>query len=140
MEKLERKNEEPNMRNEIDEMKGRLVRIETAVFNHEEDLLILNNHRTRRSVSLSTPPPCNFRANCAFDFSNKSHEQHISKPPTSCSDLRKSGHVINGYYPVKTGENKIALVFCKFDLNRNSSPQPNIGIIIPYILPEILLK
>jgi len=73
-EKSGQENEEPYMRIAIDEMKGRLVRIETTIFNHEEDLMILNNHRSRRALSLSTPPPCNFRANCAFDFKNKSHD------------------------------------------------------------------
>jgi len=131
MEKLQQDKEEPNIRNVIDEMKDRLVRIETTIFNnHEEDLMILNHHRSRRAVSLSTPPPCNFRVNCAFDFKNKSHEEHISKPPTSCTDLRQSGHVINGYYPIKNRENKVALVFCNFNLNRNLSSQANIGMFL----------
>jgi len=116
---LEREKEEPNMGSTINEMEGRLVRIETTIFNHEEDLMILNNHRSRRAVSLPTLPPCNLKANCAFDFKDKSHEEHISKPPTSCMDLRKTGHVLNGYYPIKSGGNKIALVFCNFNSNRN---------------------
>ena len=118
-EKLQEAKEEPNVRNEIEEMKGRLVRIETTIFNHEEDLMILNNLRSRRAVSLSTLPPCNLKANCAFDFKDKSQEEHILKPPTSCMDLRKTGHILNGYYPIKNGGNKIALVFCNFNSNRN---------------------
>jgi len=121
------------MRNEIDEMKGRLVRIETTIFNnHEEDLMILNHHRSRRAVSLSTPPPCNFRVNCAFDFKNKSHEEHISKPPTSCMDLQKNGHVLNGYYPIKNGESRMSLVFCNFNLNRNFLSLQNTGTFFCY--------
>lgn len=107
-------------RGEMDEIKGRLTRIETVIFNHEVDVGMEINRRSRRDILVSTPLPCNSKVSCAFDFkdnkSNKTHQSEVSKSgPTSCTDLRKVGHGLSGYYPVKKG-NKIALAFCKFNL------------------------
>ena len=108
---------------EIDEMNGRLARIETTILDDGDSFKSQNHHnRPGRSISLSTIPPCNGNVKCAFDFKDNGHDEAISKPPTSCIDLQKSGHVLNGYYPIKiTEEKKIALVFCNFKFNGNLS-------------------
>ena len=120
-EKLPEERDIPNIRNKIDEINERLVRIETTVFNDGD-----NFNRPKRAISPSTTIPCNSQVNCAFDFKGSSHDEEISKPPTSCVDLQKSGHVLSGYYPVKTEEKKIALVFCNFQFSGNFS-SPNKG-------------
>lgn len=112
-------NDEFIKRNEFNEMKGRINRMETTLFNQEHDREYSTVHRSRRGISSPTPPPCNFKTSCAFDFKDKLHEENISKPPRSCMDLRKTGHVLNGYYPIKRTQ-KITLVFCNFDLDDNN--------------------
>ena len=93
----------------MDEMNQRLTRIETTFFNNNGyDWTIQNNHhRGQRAILSSTLPPCTSKLNCAFDFKdNKDRDEQISKPPSSCMDLRKNGHVLNGFYPLKKWQSK----------------------------------
>ena len=44
---------------------------------------------------------------------NCSGEKELSLP-SSCSDLSRIGHRLSGFYPVKTGNEAIGIVFCNF--------------------------
>lgn len=102
---------------DFEELKGRVTRLETKILVNIEndDVALSSSRRSRRAIVMSTPPTCSNKVNCAFDFKDsKGREEFLSKPPSSCADLRKTGHILNGIYPIKKVD-KIDLVFCNFN-------------------------
>ena len=41
--------------------------------------------------------------------------------PTNCQDLASNGHILNGFYPVKSTLNKLKLIFCDFASSKSTS-------------------
>jgi len=105
------------LKNEVNQLNGRVTRLEIMKPDAEQS----ENPRIRRSSTFnesikgkSPPKPCLAKEACAFDYkTDDTNNLNDGVLPASCQDLKKLGHYLKGFYPIKTG-NKVSLTLCDF--------------------------
>jgi len=100
-----------------------LISIEKGYMADKEALPVTQLHFGRSSLAGSSGRYTLGKLEC-------SGRSPFTGKPTGCRDLYEIGHVLNGYYPIKT-TGKIGLVYCDFTsmLSSTGGLQRNIEFI-----------